>query len=101
MKIIFTGATSFTGLWFVKELAQKGFEVISLIKRKRSDYSGLRLDRLLEVEKWSTPVFGCDFGSDLFFQVLNELTTLDIFCHHAADVTDYKSVIFNPVQGRR
>ena len=33
MKILFTGASSFTGYWFVKELAERGHEVTALLRR--------------------------------------------------------------------
>jgi len=34
MNIIFTGASSFTGYWFVKKLVEDGNNVIALLLRK-------------------------------------------------------------------
>lgn len=95
MQIVFTGATSFTGMWFVKKLAEKGHKTTSLIQRDRTLYEGLRLERLKQVEEVSTPIFNAPFGSDVFLNALENLPQIDIFCHHAADVTNYKSPDFD------
>ena len=49
MKILFTGASSFTGYWFIRELAAAGHEVTAIFRKRptsmpmRSGASGLRL----------------------------------------------------------
>lgn len=98
MKIALTGATSFTGMWFCKMLAQENHELFSFILKDKISYEGTRGARLSEVEKYSTPLYAAPFGSDAFLRHLDSLTSLDIFCHHAADVADYKSPDFNPIQ---
>ena len=42
------------------------------------------------------PVYGCSFG-DLAFLALIREGNWDLLCHHAADVTDYKSPDFDVV----
>ncbi len=98
MKIVFTGATSFTGMWFVKKLAEKKHLVTSLIQRKKEAYEGLRLERLRQVEKVSNCLFDAPFGSENFLKALQDIPSIDIFCHHAADVTNYKSPDFDPAK---
>lgn len=95
MRIVFTGATSFSGLGFVQELVQQGHEVFMLIQNEREAYEGLRKSRLEILEKIATPLFGCVFGSENYFKKLEEIPSFDLFCHHAADVTNYKSPDFN------
>lgn len=97
MKIFFTGGTSFSGLWFVKELSKQGHEIIAFVQREKEAYEGGRKERLLQLEQYATLHFNCPFGSENFFKVIDEHTSCDIFCHHAADVTDYKSPHFNAV----
>lgn len=97
MNIILTGATSFTGLWFLKALKARGHTVFTPIRQDRASYQGVRMARLEEVEKFSTPAFSLPFGSEPFFEWLQTLPEIDLFCHHAADVANYKSPDFDVV----
>jgi nucleoside-diphosphate-sugar epimerase len=45
MRILFTGASSFTGYWFVRELVAGGHEVIAAC-RGDGRYEGLRAERV-------------------------------------------------------
>ena len=42
MRILFTGASSFTGYWFVRALAQTGHEVVCPLRGTLWDYEGVR-----------------------------------------------------------
>jgi nucleoside-diphosphate-sugar epimerase len=97
MHILLTGATSFTGMWFVKELLLAGHTLTLPLKRELQEYSGLRLQRLQSFMHECTIVDDCPFGSDAFLELIASLSHVDVFCHHAADVTDYKSSDFNAV----
>lgn len=94
MNIVFTGSTSFTGLWFIKALQDLGHRVFALVQKKREDYEGLRKTRLDLIQE---PLFDVPFGSEAFYYALNQIDKIDVFCHHAADVTNYKSPDFDPV----
>ena len=39
MKILFTGASSFTGFWFVKTLAATGHEIFCPLTKNPADYN--------------------------------------------------------------
>lgn len=95
MKIVFTGASSFTGVWFSKALEARGHTVYSFLQRKEGDYEGLRKERVSLINK---PIYNAPFGSDAFLSALNEMEAIDCFCHHAADVTNYKSPDFDPIK---
>ena len=94
MKILFTGASSFTGMWFLKELNRQGHEITAVFPRKKEAYLGMRKTRVFSVIPHCIPHFSCTFGSDQFLNLI-ENGTWDLFCHHAADVTNYKSLDFD------
>ncbi len=95
MKVLFTGASSFTGAWFVQALADAGAEVVTTFTRGASDYEGLRAERVRRATAACRPVFHCSFGSDAFLGLLRAEQGWDLLCHHGADVTDYKSPDFD------
>lgn len=94
MKILFTGASSFSGMWFVQELADAGHEITTVFPRRKEEYTDLRRKRVDRVLEISTPVFSCPFGSEAFRKVI-ESHPQDLFCHHAAHVYDYKNPNFD------
>ncbi len=96
MRILFTGGSSFTGMWFVHELKRAGHEVVATFQRRdREAYQDRRLVRVQETLEYAEPVYDCAFGSDRFMETLANTRPFDAICHHAADVTDYKSPDFN------
>lgn len=95
MRILFTGSSSFTGFWFIKELVSAGHEVIAVYGSYRDAYADLRLKRVEAVKGLCKTVFGCPFGSEAFIELINSLSGLDLLCHHAADVGNYKSPEFD------
>jgi len=95
MKILFTGASSFTGFWFIKELAAAGHEVTAVFRKMPDEYSDdirrSRVERLLPICR---PIYGCSFGDDNFLKLIGE-GKWDLFCAHGADVTNYNSPDFD------
>lgn len=94
MRILFTGASSFTGSWFVRELARRGHEVVATFTREREAYEGLRAERVRQVCEVAEPRFSCAFGSDEL-EALVRTREWDALCHHAAHVGDYRSPDFD------
>ena len=94
MKILFTGASSFTGHWFVRRLAGAGHEVVCPLTREPADYGGMRGQRINLLNAVCRLVPNAPFGSENFLK-LARLEGFDQLCHHAADVTDYKSPGFD------
>ncbi len=95
MKVLFTGASSFTGFWFVRELAAAGHEVVAIFRKRQGEYADIRGERVRRVLESCTPVFGCEFGSESFLDLIDSESSWDVLCHHAADVTNYKSMDFD------
>jgi UDP-glucose 4-epimerase len=93
MRILFTGASSFTGYWFVRELVAAGHEVVAAC-RGDGRYEGLRAERMRMVRELCEVRFGCAFGNDDFLALTQ--TSFDVLCHHGAEVGDYRSPDFDP-----
>ncbi len=93
MKVLLTGATSFTGYWFASALSNAGHHVITPLRGRRDSYEGLRRERISHLPAQVQIVENCPFGSERFLDLMRG--GLDILCHHAADVTNYKSIDFD------
>lgn len=96
MKILLTGASSFTGRWFAVALAEAGHAVHAVFTRSGiASYSDeMRRERVASVLEMCEPVFDCRFGDKRFLSLLRN-EAFDLLCHHAADVTDYRSEDFD------
>lgn len=98
MKILFTGASSFTGFWFVKALAEAGHKVVATFRSSTEVYQGTRRERVEKCLKLCKAHFGASFGNDKFLKLISEEGPWDLFCHHAAEVTNYKDPGFDVVR---
>ena len=97
MKILFTGGSSFTGSRFIRELAAAGHEVMAIFRRAADDYTDeIRRRRVAMASEVCRPVYGCSFGDERFLGLIAE-GGWDLLCHHAADVTNYKSPDFDAI----
>ena len=95
MKILLTGASSFTGMWFARELAHAGHEVAAVFRKRPGEYEDdIRRKRAARVLEVGRGVFGCSFGDAAFLDLVRQ-EHWDLYCHHAADVTNYKSSEFD------
>jgi UDP-glucose 4-epimerase len=95
MRILFTGGSSFTGYWFIKELASDGHEVIATFRRGVDEYPDeLRRHRVAALTSVCRPIFGLSFGDASFLELIKG-GAWDVLCHHGADVTNYKSPNFD------
>jgi nucleoside-diphosphate-sugar epimerase len=95
VRILFTGASSFTGYWFVKELAAAGHEIVVTFSRRPDQYQGLRRSRLESVVEVARPVFCCRLGDPRFMKLIEEESSWELLCHHGAEASDYKSLDFD------
>lgn len=86
MRVLLTGASSFTGAWFVHALAEHDVEVTACCRSRRVDYDPLRLRRIGWIERCCHLVEACPFGSDRFLDVLRSEGPFGVLCLHAADM---------------
>lgn len=96
MKVLFTGASSFTGFWFVRTLVDAGHEVVAVFRRSREDYvDAVRRERIERLEPVCRSIWGVTFGAPAFLDAIGSETGWDLLCHHAAEVGDYRSAEFD------
>jgi UDP-glucose 4-epimerase len=98
MKVLLTGASSFTGFWFARLLAARGHEVVAPLFRDRSAYAdGPRAERVRRLGLFAEIVEDCAFGAPNFIDLARS-GEFDLLCHHAAQVGDYRSPDFDIAQ---
>jgi UDP-glucose 4-epimerase len=97
MRILFTGASSFTGYWIVKALAAAGHEVVCPLRGTVEPAGGIRQLRLEKLKSICQLVPETAFGADSFLNRFRSSGPWDLLCHHAADSTNYKSPDFDAV----
>jgi UDP-glucose 4-epimerase len=95
MKVLLTGASSFTGYWFARALAQAGAHVVAPLRDAVANYrDGARAERVRRLSEAAEIVEAAPFGSDRFIE-LAKAGGYDVLCHHAARVGDYRSPDFD------
>lgn len=94
MKILLTGASSFTGLWFARSLTAGGHTVVAPLRGAISDYSGLRGARVAALKHVAEVVDDCPFGSARFLDLVSS-GSWDVLCQHAALTGDYRNPDFD------
>src|SRR3954471_5852975 len=96
MKVLFTGASSFTGFWFARQLLKQGHDVISVFRRDRAGYvEAPRRERVELLAPLCRSIWGVSFGEPAFLDVIAAERDWDLLCHHAADVANYRSADFD------
>ena len=85
LRILITGASSFTGSWFAHGLAAAGHDVTATFRRR--DYDGLRGERVRRVCEVATPLWGVSLG--------DVDGAWDVVCAHGAEATGYRSPDFD------
>jgi len=96
MKVVLTGASSFSGYWFAKTLAANGHEVVMPLRAASVEsYSGMRGIRVQRLLTLGRVVTGMEFGSEMFLAWLRKESAPDLFCHHASSVSDHKAMDFD------
>jgi UDP-glucose 4-epimerase len=84
-RILITGASSFTGSWFARSLAEAGEDVTATFRQR--EYEGLRAERVRLV---------CEVARPLWETALGDVTgEWDVICAHGAEARDYRSPSFD------
>lgn len=95
VKILLTGASSFTGYWFAKSLAAAGHDVVAPLRgHLDSPNDPGRSERLRRLRGKVELVPACGFGSAKFLAVIRN-RGFEVLCHHGAEVGDYRNPEFD------
>lgn len=96
-RILFTGASSFTGMWFVQALAAAGHDVVVTFRRSIDQYDKdpLLKQRVARALGVATDHITATFGDDAFLDAIRSRGPFDVLCHHAAEVANYRSPDFD------
>jgi UDP-glucose 4-epimerase len=95
MRVLLTGASSFTGYWFAREFHAAGHQVIAAC-RGVDTYQGIRAERIRLLRPLCDLHFDCAFGSDSFLDLVRASDDVSALCHHGAEVGNYRSPDFDP-----
>ena len=98
MKILFTGGSSFTGPGSSRSWPPPVMRVTAIFRKpaRRVPRRRPAAARRARGSRGCRPVSGCSFGDESFLDLIGE-GGWDLLCHHAADVTNYKSPDFDTV----
>jgi nucleoside-diphosphate-sugar epimerase len=95
MNILLTGASSFTGYWFIRQLAGRGHTVFATFQGSKDSYSGLRKRRIDELPEGVVRVWNAPMLSTRLQNLVDEVGRWDLLCLHGACVTGYRNPDFD------
>ena len=97
MKVLFTGSSSFTGFYFINELAKdESLEIHTTISKRISEYNGIKNVRLSLLNPKIIIHENMQFGDSSFLELLaSDNIKFDILCCHGAYVENYNSNEFD------
>lgn len=99
MKILFTGASSFSGMAYANELAQRGHEVVCTFSRPGADaYDALSQTRIFSLAPLIRKVWEAPMGSARMLEVAGQ-PGMEAACLHGANVGNYKSPVYSIFDG--
>jgi nucleoside-diphosphate-sugar epimerase len=95
LRVLLTGASSFTGSWIARTLAARGHEVVAPLPRPQSEYAGLRGERVALLADAAEVVYNAPVGSERLLSCIASQDHIDVLCIHHAVVGDYRSDEFD------
>jgi len=94
MRILLTGASSFSGLWFARMLAEAGHTVVAALRSSGYEDS-LRKARAERVAQYAELVPDAPFGGVAFTDLIVHRGPFDVLCHHGAEAAGHKRPDFD------
>jgi nucleoside-diphosphate-sugar epimerase len=92
VRVLLTGVSSFTGLWFARALRAAGCEVVAPLQTAAYG-DPLRHVRIEEAARVAEIVPATPFGSDAFLRLLER--GFDVLCHHGEKTANPRSLEFD------
>lgn len=101
MRVLLTGASSFTGLWIAEALAARGAEVTAVCRGRPELYDPARRARIEAVARRAAVVFDRPFGGEGFLGLVDDAPPFDVLCLHHAEVGDFRRPGFDALAAAR
>jgi UDP-glucose 4-epimerase len=101
MKILLTGASSFTGFWFARVLAERGHTVYATFQGSRDSYDAPRRRRIDALPESVKCLWETSLGSERLLDAVTSEDGWDLVCLHGAYVTGYRNPDFDVVGALR
>lgn len=101
MKILLTGASSFTGFWFTRALAERGHTVYATFQGSRDSYDAARKRRIDALPENVKCLWETSLGSERLLETVHSEDGWDLVCLHGAYVTGYRNPDFDAVGALR
>lgn len=98
MKILLTGASSFTGFWFARALAERGHTVYATFQGSRNSYDEARKRRIDALPENVKCLWETSLASERLLDVVVSEDGWDLVCLHGAYVTGYRNPDFDVVR---
>lgn len=94
MKVLLTGATSFTGAHIARALVDAGFEVAGTLTKRMPEYSDPLVQQRRGYGRVIEWIESAPIGSPRFLEAVKTVRP-DVFINHGADIRNYRSPDFN------
>jgi UDP-glucose 4-epimerase len=101
MKILLTGASSFTGFWFARALAERGHTVYATFQGSGDSYDAARRRRIDALPESVKCLWETSLGSERLLDAVAAEDRWDLVCLHGAYVTGYRDPDFDVVGALR
>ncbi len=103
MRVVLTGASSFTGFWFVHALRAHGAELVLPLARGSQEGDHERRRRIADLTRLDgvAIISAAPFGSDRFLDLLRAHAPFDLLACHGARVGDHRAVDFDVLEALR
>jgi len=98
MNILLTGASSFTGYWFARVLAERGHTVYATFRGSAQNYDGMRRRRIDALPESVVRLWNAPSDSEELLNATARVARWDRLCLHGAHVTGYREPGFDFAQ---
>jgi nucleoside-diphosphate-sugar epimerase len=94
MRILLTGASSFTGMWIAQALAEAGHVVVAALRSAHYD-DPLRQSRMRRLGAAIELAPAAPFGGPAFLDLIDRRGPFDVLAHHGAEAAGHKRPDFD------
>jgi nucleoside-diphosphate-sugar epimerase len=98
MRVLLTGASSFTGTWFARALAGEGATLTVTAQRPLAHYDGLPGLRLRLAAEYGQLIEAVPFGSGAFLAACERHGPFDLLCLHGATTAGHRRAGFDALE---